>query len=175
MSSEEYVRKAYQCILQNDFEAAIRFFEKAIEADPHHPEVHYRCSVTYARSHKLDKALEHADQAVKLEPEKKVYQLHVQHLKAMKAVQQARRWLEGPNGPETSDLYQAVQLLKEAIVLDPLYVEAMIWLALAYGQLNEYSLAIATIKEAILLHPEDDQLTRLLEKLKLELHDYMKK
>ncbi|MDR0271576.1 tetratricopeptide repeat protein [Paenibacillus sp.] len=83
MKSEQFVRNAYHCILQNDFEGALQWFEAAAAEDPESPEIHYRCSVTYARSSRLEKALEHAHKACELDQEKAEYQLHLQHLQSM--------------------------------------------------------------------------------------------
>lgn len=60
MKPEEYMQQAYRCILQNDFEQAIRWFESAIHAHPKHAELYYRCSITHARSKHLVPALEYA-------------------------------------------------------------------------------------------------------------------
>ena len=66
MKPESYIQKAYRCILQNDFEEALRWFEQAIIANPGDAEVHYRCSITYGRSNKLEMAITHAEEAVEV-------------------------------------------------------------------------------------------------------------
>ncbi|MDR0271575.1 tetratricopeptide repeat protein [Paenibacillus sp.] len=73
----------------------------------------------------------------------------------------------------TSELYQTVSMLKEAVRLDPLYEEAYIWLALAYSQLNEHAFAIASLKEVIALQPQDHGLHDMLDQLKNRLSTYL--
>lgn len=173
MKSEQFVQKAYHCILQNDFEEALHWFEAAVMENPEDAEIHYRCSVTYARSNRLDKAMEHAEKASLLAPDKPEYTLYLQHLQAMRIVQDTKKTLDAAAVALPSDLYETVSILKEAVRLDPLYGEAYIWLALAYSQLNEHTLAISTLKEVIALHPHDHGLEDMLEQLKIRLSSYL--
>ncbi|WP_152398284.1 tetratricopeptide repeat protein [Paenibacillus cellulositrophicus] len=173
MQSEPFVQKAYHCILQNDFEEALHWFEAAIAENPEDAEIHYRCSVTYARSNRLDKAMERALEASRLAPDKPEYGLYVQHLQAMRIVQDAKKTIDSPDVAPANQLYDTVSILKEAVRLDPLYGEAYIWLALAYSQLNEHALAISAIKEVIALQPHDHGLQDMLEQLKGRLNSYL--
>ncbi|WP_136606163.1 tetratricopeptide repeat protein [Paenibacillus dokdonensis] len=173
MKSEQYVRNAYHCILQNDFEGAIQWFEAAVTEDPESAEIHYRCSVTYARSSRLEKALDHAQRACELDPEKAEYLLYLQHLQSMRLVQDAKKMIDSGKVAPASDLYQTVSMLKEAVRLDPLYGEAYIWLALTYSQLNEHALAISSLKEVIALQPQDHGLQDMLAQLKNRLSTYL--
>ncbi|MCJ8011057.1 tetratricopeptide repeat protein [Paenibacillus sp. KQZ6P-2] len=173
MKSEQFVRNAYYCILQNDFEGALQWFEAAVLEDPESAEIHYRCSVTYARSNRLEKALEHAHKACALAPDKSEYLLNLQHLQSMKLVQDVKKIIDSGNAVPASELYQAVSMLKEAVRLDPLYGEAYIWLALTYSQLNEHALAISSLKEAIALQPQDHGLHDMLDQLKHRLSTYL--
>ncbi|MEI0738503.1 tetratricopeptide repeat protein [Paenibacillus sp. JTLBN-2024] len=173
MKSEQFVRNAYQCILQNDFEGALQWFEAAAAENPASAEIRYRCSVTYARSGKIDKALEHAQKACELEPDKAEYALNLQHLQSMRIVQDAKKVLDSGDMAQASELYQTVSVLKEAVRLDPLYAEAYIWLAVAYSQLNEHALAIASLKEAMALQPQDDGLQSMLDQFKSRLSTYL--
>ncbi|MWV44690.1 tetratricopeptide repeat protein [Paenibacillus sp. HJL G12] len=173
MKSEQFVRNAYHCILQNDFEGALQWFEAAVLEDPDSAEIHYRCSVTYARSSRLEKALEHAQKAFELAPEKSEYLLYLQHLQSMRLVQDAKKIIDSGKVAPASELYQTVSKLKEAVKLDPLYGEAYIWLALTYSQLNEHALAIASLKEVIALQPHDHGLHEMLDQLKHRLSSYL--
>lgn len=173
MKPDNYIQNAYHCILQNDFEEALRWFEEAIQANPGDAEVHYRCSITYGRSGRLVQAITHAEEALRLQPDKPEYHLHLQHVKALDLVQQARKMVEGKTGAVPAELYQAVALLKSAIAMDPLYPEAYVWLALVYSELNEHPLAIATLKEVIGLYPQESGLQHIMEELKKRLKSYM--
>ncbi|KKO51931.1 tetratricopeptide repeat protein [Paenibacillus sp. DMB20] len=173
MKRDHNIQNAYRCILQNDFEEALRWFEAAIKANPGDAEVHYRCSITYGRSGKLDQAILHAKEAIALQPDKPEYQLHLQHLKSLELVQQAKKLVESKNPALRAELYQAAGLLKSAIAMDPLYSEAYVWLALVYSELNEHPLAISTLKEVIGLYPQESGLQHLMEELKRRLKSYI--
>ncbi|MDT3426789.1 tetratricopeptide (TPR) repeat protein [Paenibacillus forsythiae] len=172
MSPGDYVKEAYRCILRSDFEEAIMCFEAAISADPNDPEVRYRCSITYARSGKLEKAAEHARAAVKLDGEKQDYRLHLQHLQAMMHVREAKGLLEEATGFQ-SNPYRPITLLKEAVQLDPLYGDAYVWLAIAHSRVNDHLAAIAAMKEVISLHPGDEGLRELMKDLQKSLQKYV--
>ncbi|MED5017737.1 tetratricopeptide repeat protein [Paenibacillus chibensis] len=173
MKSEQFVRNAYHCILQNDFEGALQWFEAALMENPESAEIHYRCSVTYARSSRLEKALDHAQKACQLDSAKSEFKLNLQHLQSMRLVQDAKKILDSGEIAPASELYQVVAMLKEAVRLDPLYGEAYIWLALSYSGLNEHALAIASLKEAIELQPQDHGLHDMLDQLKNRLSTYL--
>ncbi|MGN7761813.1 tetratricopeptide repeat protein [Paenibacillus sp. 22594] len=172
MDHNDYVKAAYRSILRSDFAEAITLFEAAIAASPDDAEVRYRCSITYARSGMLEKALEHARAAVNLDRGKPEYGLHLQHLQALQLVREAKRLLEddiaGANNP-----YRPITLLKEAIVLDPLYGDAYVWLAIAHSRMNEHVQAIAALKEVMSLHPDDSGLRQLMKDLQKSLQTYM--
>ncbi|GAB6929990.1 hypothetical protein JCM10914A_39730 [Paenibacillus sp. JCM 10914] len=173
MSTETYIQKAYRCILQNDFEEALRWFEQALQADPGDAEVHYRCSITYGRSDRLEMAIFHAEEAVRLQPDKPEYRLHLQHIKAAELVRNARKMVDSRQDVTPSDLYQAVTLLKSAVSMDPLHAQAYVWLALVYSELNEHAQAISTLKEVIALYPQESGLQQIMEELKQRLKSYM--
>lgn len=172
MNHNDYVKEAYRAILRSDFAEAITCFEAAIAASPDDAEVRYRCSITYARSGMLEKALEHALAAVKLDGGKPEYRLHLQHLQALQLVQEAKRLLEDEK-PGTGNPYHPITLLKEAINLDPLYGDAYVWLAIGHSRMNEHLQAIAAMKEVIALHPDDSGLRQIMKDLQKSLQKYI--
>lgn len=172
MNHNDFVKAAYRSILRSDFAEAITLFEAAIAASPDDAEVRYRCSITYARSGMLEKALEHAIAAVKLDDTKSDYRLHLQHLQALKLVQEAKRLLEDDTAGSLNP-YHPITLLKEAITLDPLYGDAYVWLAIAHSRMNEHLQAIAVLKEVMSLHPDDTGLWQLMKDLQKSLQNYL--
>ncbi|MFC6649996.1 MULTISPECIES: tetratricopeptide repeat protein [Paenibacillus] len=172
MDHNDYVKAAYRSILRSDFAEAITLFEAAIAASPDDAEVRYRCSITYARSGMLDKALEHAIAARRLDGTKPDYQLHLQHLQALKLVQEAKRLLED-EAADSVNPYHPITLLKEAVSLDPLYGDAYVWLAIAHSRMNEHLQAIAVLKEVMSLHPDDSGLRLLMKDLQKSLQQYI--
>lgn len=169
MRAEEYIQKAYSSILQSDFEQAIEWFEQAIALDNDNPAYHYKLSITYARSNKLSKALEHAGIAVKLDADHEEYRLHLQYLQAKQRMLEAEKLLNH----SIHEAHIAKLLLKEAIALDPLAKEAYVLLAMVFAELNDYQQAILTIKEAIKLDPHDMMIQNLLSQYKEHLKEYL--
>ncbi|MNW60399.1 hypothetical protein D3C74_383800 [compost metagenome] len=98
--------------------------------------------------------------------------MHLQHLQALKLVQEAKRLLEDESGGALNP-YRPVTLLKEAISLDPLYGDAYVWLAIAHSRMNEHVQAIAAMKEVIALHPDDSGLRQLMKDLQRSLQKYI--
>ncbi|NBI30498.1 tetratricopeptide repeat protein [Chengkuizengella marina] len=169
MNGEQKIKKAYQSILNSDFEQAIIWFEEAIEQEPNNAIYHYKLSITYARSNKLIKALEHAEKASLLDCNNEEYLFHYEHLKAKELTKHAEAYFD----QEDDQLHLAVILLKEATVLDPLSVEAWLLMGIAYAQLEEYSQAIQTLKEVLNLDPNHEIAKELLKQYKMMFKIYL--
>lgn len=152
-------KKAYEAILNGDFEQAITHFEAAIEQDPGNADAYYRCSISCARSGKWQKALHYAEQAVQLDSEHEEYAFHLQTMQAKQFVVEAEVLLEMQTSLGTE---QALEKLQEASRLDPLNFEALLLLGAAYASLNRLDEAASCALEAIRLNPEHSAARRLL-------------
>lgn len=149
MGGEKQIKKAYESLLEQDFNQAIEWFEQAIAEDPGNAAYHYKLSITFARSNKLHKALASAERALELAENNEEYQSHLYHLRAKDAIQQAEKYLD----QSTDQLHFAVSLLNKAVMLDSLAIDAYFMLGLAYAGLGEYSNAIQSMKKVIGLDP----------------------
>lgn len=161
MNGDHKIKQAYKSILDHDFEQAIEWFQQAVNEEPNNAEFHYKLSITYARSDKLPYAIEHARKAVRLQPDQFVFRYHYRNIQARELVQEAGRMMEQGIG----ELNQAAAMLKQAIQLDDLYVEAYVLLAVAYTGLHRFSLAAATLGEALKLDPQREDAQMLLRQL----------
>ncbi|WP_372814454.1 tetratricopeptide repeat protein [Paenibacillus sp.] len=171
MDGELAIKKAYESILNHDFEQAIGWFERAIALNPNNASYHYKLSITYARSNKLSKAIRHAEQAVKLEPTDEHYTFHLQHLRAKALLVEAEKLFEESD----ERLWLAVALVKQAVENDPLSLEAYLLLGIAYARLDEYSLAIGAVKELLKLDPGHSIGNRLLSEYEHKWKQYMRR
>lgn len=171
MELSNEIQKAYQSILDHDFEKAIEWFEKAVMLQPQNADVRYRLSITFARSNKLQRALEEAQESVRLEPENEVYQYHLQTLNAKQLVYEAEPYFGG----SVEELYKAVALLNAAVKMDPLSIEAYLLLAEAYAGLDDYLLAIKQAQEVLRLDPNHELGKRAWLTYKYKLNDYLGK
>lgn len=165
MSGEDLIKKAYEAILNSDFEQAVQWFQKAIEGEPNNPAYHYKLSVTLARNDKLTKAIEHAEKAWKLDQTNDTHRYHLDHLKARSLIGLAKRSIE--DQPET--YREPIDLLKQAISLDPLSVEAYLLLGISYLAIKEQILGCHALSEAVKLDPQNKVALRLLEQYKKNL------
>jgi tetratricopeptide (TPR) repeat protein len=169
MDGEEQIKKAYESILLHDFEQAVEWFEQAIAINPDNAAFHYKLSITYARSNRLNKAIEHANLAVRLDGDEEYYRFHLQHLHAKELIQQAERYFTEPE----EQVWMAISLLKQAILLDSLCLEAFLLLGHAYSLVKEYGPAIQAIQELIKLDPQHELGSKLLQDYQQRLKEYM--
>lgn len=165
MDGENEIKKAYASILDADFEQAIEWFEQAVQLDPGNADYHYKLSVTYARSNRLEKAICHALQASTLQPEQDAYRFHYDILMAKMWVLCAEKQMEGAE----DQLHMGVTMLRRAIELDPLSADAHLLLAVAYDSLQEYALALKAVKDALKLEPHHAEANRLHAELERKL------
>lgn len=161
MEGDDCLKQAYGCILHNDFEGAIQWFERAIAADPNNASYYYKCSISYGRSGKWDRALHHALKAVELDPDQTAHAYQLRTVQARLLVQTGKQELV----MRPPSVASAVQSLKEATELDPLNQEAYYWLAVAYAKLNRLDEAVRCALEGIRLNPTDEPVRALFSDL----------
>ncbi|MFF2482191.1 tetratricopeptide repeat protein [Paenibacillus sp. NPDC058071] len=149
MDGESCVKKAYEFILHSDFEQAIEWFERAIEADPSNADYHYRCAVSCARSGKWSKAHYYAKLAFELDQSHSEYRFYLDTVEAKLLVASAEQLLTS-EAPRHAD---ALAMLRQAAELDPLSFEAYFIMAMAYAETGDFEGAAASAKEAIRLDP----------------------
>ncbi|WHX47348.1 hypothetical protein QNH46_14375 [Paenibacillus woosongensis] len=164
MQVEQNLQKAYRSIFDNDFEGAIHWFEQALAEGQDNADIHYRLSITCARSGQLEKAIHHARLAATLEPAHMEYKSHYDRLQSKELTLMAKKLVEKPQDPVRGLAKSAVALLERAVQLDPLSVIAQLWLSIAYGELQQYTLALRAVREAMQL-PQDEAITKQLQQL----------
>lgn len=164
MDGEQKIQKAYQSILQHDFEKAIEWFEQAVKEHPDNADFRYKLSITYARSNKLNQAIDHAEKAFQLDPESEKYKLHLEHLQSRNYMKEAEKVLNNKQ-----QLHHAASMLSKAVSLDPLAIEAYMLLGSVKIELAEFKEAVEAFREALKLDPQNDQATQLLQLCKQKL------
>lgn len=162
MDGNPNIQKAYESILNHDFEQAIEWFEQAIADEPDNASYHYRLSITFARSNKLAKAVEHAEAACRLDSASEAYRLHQNTVNARMLLYKANELL---NGADALSAIKAIHALKQAVQLDPLSVEALLMLSVAYEEAGRLQDALAAAAEAVKLEPHHKEVGEQLEQL----------
>ena len=146
-------------ILEGDFEEAIYWFEQAITFEPNNASYHYRCSISCSRSYRWKKAMKHALRAVELAPGTADYEYHLQIVQARLLVADFKVALAAST-PEKA--VNSLELLRQAVELDPLYAEAFYYLGTMSLSMNRIEDAIKYAKQALLLEPQDAKAMKLL-------------
>lgn len=157
MDGDQCIKKAYASILAHDYEQAVAWFEQAIAADPSNGSYYYKLSITCARSNKLHKAIEYAQKAIELNKTRDEYKFHLANLRAKNLIVQAEKYMHYNNRYYLT----AISLLKQAIALDPLAIEALLLMGVAYDGLEDYNNAIQVINEALVLDPQHEIASKL--------------
>lgn len=152
MVGHEHIKKAYEAILAHDFELALSHFARAIELEPNNAAHHYKISITYARSNKLQQAIQHAGKACLLNEDDKEYRQHLQYLQARELIYKAEKFF----AHSKDQLNEAIALLNEAIALDPIALDAYLLKGLAHAELNEYNKALVAVQDVLRLDPQHD-------------------
>ncbi|GIP37443.1 hypothetical protein J31TS4_07230 [Paenibacillus sp. J31TS4] len=153
---QEAVQKAYEAILDGDYERAVAWFEAALKADPNNADYRYRLSITLARSGRLEPARGQAESACRLDPDNETYRLHLARITARVLAQEAKEAIETGDAER-----RAIPALKRALELDPLFVDGYVLLGLAYKENGQTEEAQRTIREALRLDPRHPDAVRL--------------
>lgn len=170
MNGKKLIQKAYEAILDNDFEQAIRSFKHAIALEPDNAEYHYKLSITYARSGRLTLALQSAEQACALEPAHETYKFHHLHLQALDMVRQAEKLAE-TGGPRRWKL--AIRILREAVRRDPLCLEAYLLMSAVYAELGDFKLAAKSVQEVLKLNPQHESALQHIARYREQFAPYL--
>jgi tetratricopeptide (TPR) repeat protein len=109
------------------------------------------------RSAQWEKALRHAEEAVRLAPEQAEYRYYLASVRARIAAEEAKSELASAD----PDYAAVIAGLKQALELDPLLDEAWLLLAAAYGALGRFDEAARAAREALRLNPAHGEAKRL--------------
>jgi len=161
---ETCLRRAYAAILASDFESAVEWFRQAAAAEPDNASYYYKGSISLARSGRLDLALDYAQSAVRLAPEEPDYRLHLRLVEGRMLARQAKALLAKPQ-PEPDT---AIELLEEAVELDPLDAGAYLLLGIACRLAGEYDRAIEALRIAKEMNPMLLEAGKLLRETKMD-------
>ncbi|MFF2089988.1 tetratricopeptide repeat protein [Paenibacillus sp. NPDC058174] len=157
MDGESCVKKAYEHILNSDFEQAIEWFEKAIAADPGNASYHYKCAISCSRSGKWSKAHRYALLAVELDGSHPEYGFYLQTIEAKLDVIAAEQYIKAVPPLHA----EALTLLRQAAEKDPLSFEAFFLMAMVYAEIGDLDAAAMNAREAIRIDPGHSAARRL--------------
>lgn len=165
MDGDSSIKRAYEAILSGDFEQALARFEEAIALEPDNGDHYYKCSITCARSGKWQKALYYAEKAAALDPGQEERRYHLRTVQSMMMVKEAESLLTSDGQDEN-----AFDMLREAVTLDPLNLDALLILGAAYQARKRYDEAAVCAREAVRLDPGHSAAQRLLADVRRNRH-----
>ncbi len=133
----------------SDYQAqAMKEFEEVLALKPDHAGAHRGLGYAYLRKSEFDKAAEHFQRAVAINPN----DAQVLYLSALLSTRSATT-VEREEGA----VWQMKDLLTKAIGLNPEFAEAHSLLAMVHMWTNDVDAAIASIQTAIRLSPRSEQ------------------
>ena len=130
--------RGYAYIELNEYEQAIKDFNKVIELNPNYAEAYYGRGYAYAELNQPERAIEDYSNAIKLNP------------KLAEAYNN-----RGLAYVKLNEYERAIKDYDKAIALNPDDAKAYINRGNAYANLNEHERAIEDFSEAIALNPDD--------------------
>ena len=121
---------------EQDYEAAIRTFRKALELAPKHTLARYNLALVLRRADRLDEALHELQQSIATEPRAEAYY-------TMGVIY----WHRG-------ELDRAVQALRSAVKLKPGYADAHYSLGSVLNAKGDFAAAVTSFRRAIAIQPD---------------------
>ena len=129
--------KGLKELWQENFSAALIYFQKATETNPHNAEAWFQAGYCYCKLGRWQDAIEAYKQAIRIKPD-----YADAHNNLGVAYGKLGRWQD------------AIEACKQAIRIKPDYAEAHSNLGVAYGNLGRYQEQIEACKQAIRIKPD---------------------
>ncbi len=149
-----FYQKGLKELWQENYVAALTFFQKATEKNPQDSNTWIQVGYCYGKLGRYQEAIESCKQAIRINPD-----LAEPHNNLGKAYENLGRYQE------------AIESFKQAIRINPDYANAYYFLGLAYGKLGRYQDAIESYKQAIRINPDDAEAHNTLGLVYLEVGD----
>ncbi|KKM65841.1 hypothetical protein LCGC14_1487220, partial [marine sediment metagenome] len=166
VDDESYLRAGIALLKGNDYDAALRMFDKALKINPKNAGVHYSMGLALLKKDQLPGAIDRLTKAISLKPG--LAQAHSvlglvhgkmgRHADAMAALNKGValapkdvfvRYNLGVGYSRAGRLNEAIAAYKAATALDVVYVDAIVGLAALYDQAGRSDMAVAAYKRAL--------------------------
>jgi tetratricopeptide (TPR) repeat protein len=138
-----YLARGYAHRVGGQLELALRDYAKALELEADNVEAYVRRGLTYQELGEKEKAIEEYTKVIELKPD------------AMETSE--AYYYRGMIYDERGQTWKAIRDYERAIELKPDYVDAMVWLALAYEKVGDEVKALSTWRKAEALETREEQ------------------
>jgi tetratricopeptide (TPR) repeat protein len=135
-----------------NFDQAISYYDQALELDPDFVKALANKGVAVADQGDLETSLTYLDQAIEVEPDD--YLNYYNKGTVLSDMGYKELTADGENGEAYAQ--EAIRMLDKAIELNPTYVDAYVYKAITYTDLQQYDQALEQTELALELYPEHE-------------------
>ncbi|RUM89909.1 MAG: hypothetical protein DSZ24_00010 [Thermodesulfatator sp.] len=157
MSPEELFEEGAFLLFKQQFEEAIQYFSRALEADPQMTKAYQARAAAYLKLERLDEAEADLQQALQFEPKNprlyfRLGQVFYRKSQLTKKEEERKALLE-----------KALEIFNQAIDLEPLYAAAFMARSQVYRDLGEEELADFDLDKAVAVQRETAKARKLVD------------
>jgi tetratricopeptide (TPR) repeat protein len=144
-----------------NYDKAIVDFNKAIDLDPNYDKAYFNRALAYEELRRVNEARQDFEKAIELTTDPTIRAYAEKELIKLKTIDNSidndsvSHYNSGEKYYEGGNFDQAIVEFTKTIELNPNYIDAYQYRAIAYVQLREYDLALADLDKAISLNPDD--------------------
>ncbi|OAQ21760.1 tetratricopeptide repeat protein [Thermosulfurimonas dismutans] len=153
MSPEELFEEGAFLLVKQEFEKALEYLSKAIEADPRMTKAYQARAAIYLRLERLDEAETDLQKALELEPKNARLYFRLGQI----------FYRRSQLGEKEKNLEKALELFNKAIDLDPLYAAAFMARSQVYRDLGEEELADFDLDKAVAVQRETAKAKKIID------------
>ena len=153
MSPEELFEEGAYLLARQEFEKALEYLSRAIEAEPKMAKAYQARAAIYLRLERLDEAESDLQKALELEPQNPRLYFRLGQVFCRRS----------QLGEKKKNLEKALELFNKAIDLEPLYAAAFMARSQVYRDMGEEELADLDLDKAVAVQRETAKARKIID------------